>query len=260
MRRSLRYCLAVGAAVAALPVVTAVPAQAATPTIGLVVPILAPMLPGQQGWVSALWGTTGDICDVRATASGVGLSVTYPSNTNSYASLYKQDSLSAGHFDYTAFKLDVDDALKLGTALNIKLTYTEKSGSGSTCTGTTRTVNTSAILPIVASTGAAVVQKTSTVTVPQATPVWTQLSFQGRKAGLENFRVTLDAPSGLSVAYPGDKTSTGLSAGTALPIGSDDFVAVRVDATGAKAGTYKVPVHATYTGGSFDDTLTVVVA
>jgi hypothetical protein len=238
---------------AALPLLGAAPAAAATPAVGLVVPVLAPMLPGQQGWVSALWGTTGDICDVRATASGAGLTVAYPSNTGDHSSLYKQDSLKAGHFDYTAFKLAVSPTVKGAGSLAIKLSYSD-------CNGTTRSVSTAAVLPIIAASGEAVVQKTAAVNVPKTTPVWTQLSFQGRKTGLADFRVTLTPPSGLAVAYPGDKSSAGLAETTSLPVGSDDFVAIRFDATGAKAGTYKVPVHATYAGGSFDSTLTVVVS
>jgi hypothetical protein len=256
MRRFARIAGTVAAATVALPFATltsAAPAAAATPSVGLVVPVLAPMLPGQQGWVSALWGSTGDICEVRATAGGTGLTVSYPTNTADHSSLYKQDSLKAGHFDYTAFKLAVDPSVKVAGSLAIKLTYSD-------CNGTTRTTTTAAVLPIVTASGTSVVQKTASVTVPQRTPVWTQLSFQGRKTGLSDFRVTLAAPSGLSIAYPGDKTSAGLAETTSLPIGSDDFVAVRIDATGAKAGTYKVRLHATYAGGSFDGSLTVVVS
>ena len=251
-----RFAVAVLAVLPVLPFAVlggAAPAAAAAPAVGLVVPVLAPMLAGQQGWVSALWGTTGDICDVRATATGTGLAVSYPANTGDHSSLYKQDSLKAGHFDYTAFKLAFEPGLKAASALNITLTYSD-------CTGTTKTLNAKAVLPIVAASGAAVVQKTSSVTVPKSTPVWTQLSFQGRKTGLADFRVTLTAPSGLSIAYPGDKNSAGLAETASLPVGFDDFVAVRIDATGAAAGTYKVPVHATYRGGSFDSVLTVVVS
>jgi hypothetical protein len=259
MRRTARLALA--AAVAALPVAgTTTPAQAAAPAVGLVVPILAPMLPGQQGWVSALWGTTGDICDVQATASGTGIKVSYPASTGDHSSLYKQDSLRAGHLDYTAFKLAIDADARAATSLRIVLSYTEKTGTGAACTGTKRGLTTAAVLPVVPVTGNAVVQKTSSVSVPQSTPVWTQLSFSGRKTGLTDFRVTLSPPAGLSVAYPGDQPSAGLSLATSLPVGTDDFVAVRVDATGAKAGAYKVPVHATYGGGSFNGSLTVVVS
>jgi hypothetical protein len=256
MRRSTRVALTVATvttATAALPLATATPGAAATPVVGLVVPVLAPMLPGQSGWVSALWGTTGDICDVRATARGAGLTVSYPANTGDHSSLYKEDALDAGHFDYTAFKLALDPDTKLATSLSITFAYSD-------CHGTTKTVTAAAVLPVVAATGAAVVQKTASVAVPKSTPVWTQLSFQGRKTGLAGFRVTLSPPSGLTVAYPGDKTSAGLALATSLPVGSDDFVAVRIDATGAAAGTYKVPVHATYDGGRFDSSLTVVVS
>jgi len=253
MRRSARIATAVAALATATTATTATPAAAAAPAVGLVVPVLAPMLAGQQGWVSALWGTTGDICDVRATAGGPGLTVSYPANTGDHSSLYKEDKLAAGHFDYTAFKLALDPGTKRPTSLAITLRYSD-------CHGTAKTLNTTAVLPVVPTTGAAVVQKTSSVAVPKATPVWTQLSFQGRRTGLADFKVTLSPPTGLSVTYPGDHAAAGLSLTSSLPVGSDDFIAVRIDATGAAAGTYKVPVHATYDGGSFDGSLTVVVS
>ena len=67
------------------------------------------------------------------------------------------------------------------------------------------------------------------------------------------------ARAGLAVVYPGDATSSGLHAGTALPVGQDDYAAIRLDAAGLATGTYTVPVHATYTGGSFDGQLTLSV-
>jgi hypothetical protein len=260
MRRSVKTLAVAVAVAAAIPMVAvATPAQAALPPVGLVIPILAPMLPGQSGWVSALWGTLTDVCNVRATASGAGLTVSYPSNTGTYSSLYKQDSLAAGHLDYTAFKLTVDPGIDNVLSLKINMSYVERSAtSGANCEGTKREVAVNASLPVVASS-AAVVQKTTSVTVSQNTPIWTQLTFAGKKTGLDNFQVQLTPPAGLAVSYPGSKTTAGLNDAATLAVGDDDFVAVKVDATGAKPGSYKVPVRATYTGGSYDGSLTVVV-
>jgi hypothetical protein len=44
-----------------------------------------------------------------------------------------------------------------------------------------------------------------------------------------------------------------------LLVGRDDHVAVRLDATALAPGSYEVPLKATYTDGSFDGKLTIVV-
>jgi hypothetical protein len=263
----MRLLLAVVVAATVLP---ASPAYAATDAVTLLAPVLAPMLSGQRGWVSAMWTTSEAVCDLRATAAGSGVTVTYPSNTSTYSSLYKDDSLEAGQLDYTAFDVAVAAGKASGSvALTISLTYIERSKSGNndqtadpdkkSCLGAHRKASIAASIPIVAATGAAVVQKTSTVTVTRNTPVWTQLSFQGGQPGLSDFRVSLTAPPGLAVVYPGDKTSAGLNLATSLAVGQDDYVAVRLDATDLTPGRYQVPVHASYTGGTYDGTLTLIV-
>jgi hypothetical protein len=276
MRRKATLLVALAGTAMALP---AAPAHAAGDAMTLVAPVLAPMLPGQQGWVSTMWTTTAAVCNVRATASGTGLKATYPTNTSTFASLYKSDTLEAGQIDYTAFNLAVDTAQASGTAmLTISLTYTERNksnnnpgndnntenddkgeGTPKECIGPQRKASVTASVPIVAATGEAVVQKTSTVTVTRSTPVWTQIAFQAGRTGLADFRVSLDAPAGLSVVYPGEKTSAGLNLSTSLAVGHDDFVAVRFDAADLAPGSYDVPVRATYAGGTFTGTLKLVV-
>ena len=73
MRRSASIALACAAGAAAI-LPAAAPASAATTDLGLVVPVLAPMLPGQTGWVSTMW-----------LAEGVGM----VQALNSYAHQYQ---------------------------------------------------------------------------------------------------------------------------------------------------------------------------
>src|SRR4051812_38816637 len=56
--------------------------------VDLVRPVLAPMLPGQRGWLAAVWTADRDVCNVRITMTGTGLTVGYPTNTASYSSFY----------------------------------------------------------------------------------------------------------------------------------------------------------------------------
>lgn len=116
-----------------------------------------------------------------------------------------------------------------------------------------------ASLPVTPQLGAALQQITRTVTVAKGKPAWAEISFRGLKPNLGSFRVTLSPPKGLLVTYPGEGTSAGLSENTALPVGHEDHVAVRLDASGLAPGAYQVPLRATYTGGSFDGELALTV-
>ncbi|GAA3456421.1 hypothetical protein [Dactylosporangium matsuzakiense] len=262
MRRSASIALACAAGAAAI-LPAAAPAAAATPELGLVVPVLAPMLPGQTGWVGTMWAASKDVCDLKVTASGTGVTVKYPANTATYSSLSKGDSLKAGQLDYAAFNVSLPSNTLLALVpLKLSYTYTVKADGASDCTGTDRSGSVTATLPVVSVTGDAVVQKTSAVTVPKATPVWSQLVFQSRKSGVDNLQVTVTGgPTGLVVSYPQNTaTYTSLSKGSSLAVGTDDFAAVKFDATNVAAGTYKLTVNLKY--GSTTDTndLTLVVS
>jgi hypothetical protein len=63
-----RVLAASGLAAVLLPV-PASPAAADSEGLDLVVPFVAPMLPGQQGWVGAIWEADDDVCNVQVTAS-----------------------------------------------------------------------------------------------------------------------------------------------------------------------------------------------
>jgi len=271
MKRPLAWLVA-ATSVATLSVVSAGAPPAAADNFGvdLVVPSLASMLPGQHGWVSVLWLAQHDVCNVRVTATGPGLTIGYPTNTSTYSSLYTSNGLAKTNMDYTA--LDVAVGATVTSSVTVSLTMTwqalpanviNKNDDLKTthfvCSGTAGTQTYTATLPVVPSTGAAVVQKTTAVAVPRSTPAWVNLVFSGTKPNLNNFRVALTAPTGLTVGYPGSGTSAGLNAGTTLPVGQDDFVAVRLDTSGMAAGTYQVPVTATYTGGTYTGHLTLTV-
>ncbi|MEV1289722.1 hypothetical protein [Micromonospora sp. NPDC049679] len=267
-RRRLAVVL-VGAAVAVAPLSSA-HAAAKDDGVDLVVPVLAAMLPGQQGWVSALWSANKDICDVKVTVSGPGLTVSYPTNTGTYTSMYINSALATGNIDYTAFNVTVPSSAGGPVPVTLAVSYTQlppgqikKDDDLKTakfdCKGPKGAQTVEATLPVVPVVGAAVAQRTTAVTVPRTKPTWVNIKFQGRKPGLDNFRVTLSPPAGLTLTYPSDATSAGLQSLAGLPVAREDHVSVRLDAGGLAPGDYQVPVHATYTGGSYDGKLTVTV-
>jgi hypothetical protein len=210
------------------------------------------------------------VCDVRVTVTGPGLAISYPTNTGGYTSFYTASALATGNIDYTAFNVTVPATVTNSLALTLSVSYNQLppgqikhdddlKTKKVVCSGPKGAETVTATLPVIPSTGAAVIQKTVAASVPKSTPTWTTITFRGMQPNLANFRVTLTPPSGMTVVYPGDGTSSGLHAGTALPVGQDDYTAIRLDASGLRTGTYQVPVHATYTGGSFDGQLTLSV-
>jgi hypothetical protein len=271
MRRR-RLVLLAAVLFAALPgAVTPVPARAAsTDALDLVLPTLASMLPGQLGWVSLLWTATADVCDVEVTAAGTGVTIRYPSNTGEFTSFYTNSALATGNIDFTALHIDVDGSVTKAVPLTVSVAYrllppgqVKKNDDLATkkvnCAGPKGAQTVAASLPVSPSSDAAVIQKTTAASVSRSTPTWTNITFRGTRPNLTNFRVSLTPPAGLKVSYPGDATSAGLHDVATLPVGADDYVSVRLDASGIAAGTYQVPLHATYTGGSFDGRLVVTV-
>jgi len=262
---------AVGCAVAlVLAGQGAAPAAADNYGMALVLDSLAPMLPGQRGWVSVLWEAEHDVCDVRVTANGPGLTIGYPSNTGSFSSLYTSNGLAKTNMDYTALDITVAPTVTAPVTVTLTMTWQElppnvinKNDDLKTtkfaCTGTAGTQVFTATLPVSPATGAAVVQKTSAAAVPRGTPTWVTITFRGTRPGLANFHVTLSPPTGLAVSYPGNATSAGLDGGSTLPVGADDFVAVHLDASGLAPGVYQIPVVATYTGGTSTGQLALTV-
>ncbi|GGK34828.1 hypothetical protein GCM10010124_29360 [Pilimelia terevasa] len=268
--RRLRLVSVVLTGALAASVGVAPPAAALDLGLGMLLPVLAPMLPGQQGWVSAMWTTDGDVCDIRITASGGSVGVDYPTNTDTYTSLYINSALADGNLDYSAFRFDIPDNALLAQLLTVKVSWRQmKSNSFKrtddlrtkvfTCAGTARSDTALVTIPVSLALGAGVTQKTTALSVARGTPGWIKIAYAGTRPGMNNFRVALTPPANLTVTYPNGAGSAGLNANSALLVGTEDFAAVYLDASKLNAGTYKVPVTATYSGGSLTGSLTLTV-
>ena len=87
-----------GAAVAAQP----------ADDITQVTTTLPALNPGQTAWVSTLWrGASEDATSFELTVVQPipkGITVSYPENTGSFSSLYKESTLLAGDTDYSSIK------------------------------------------------------------------------------------------------------------------------------------------------------------
>ena len=142
-----RITAAVLVAATAATAVTATPAQAApAPGPMLLVPAVKAVISAQPTWVTAYWGTTADICDAKVTVQVAGTEVGYPSNTGTYTSFARDDTLVTGSTDYTAFELTGTVDHTIVRAMHLTIGYRAWSKEG--CTGSTVTRTFYASLPI----------------------------------------------------------------------------------------------------------------
>lgn len=232
---------------------------------------LPTMLAGQEGWVSLLWYAETDVCNVQVTAKTKDVGVTYPTNTGSFSSLYTNNALAETNLDYTAFRITAPS--KAGTTeIEFEATFTRLKDSAALkkadnlvvksvadCSGDSGKVKVKVPLTVQAPSGDAVALQTPTVQVKKGGPTWVPIAFKGNAPDLNNFRVSVSAPDGFEVVYPGDGTSSGLNGDTRLPVGVVDSAAIRLDPLTTEAGTYKLPVTATWSGGSWSGTISVTV-
>ncbi|MBB6627703.1 hypothetical protein H5V45_10260 [Nocardioides sp. KIGAM211] len=247
------------------------PANNTKADLNLVTGSLPSLQAGQEGWVSLIWSAGTDVCDVEVTTKSKDVVVTYPTNTGDFSSLYINNALAETNTDYTAFKLTAPAAAG-SYPVEFEATFTRLKDSATlkksdnlvhkdvdNCSGSSGKVKQTINLPVTAASGAAVSLQTPSLQLKAGAPSWVALAFKGNAPGLENFRVTVTAPAGFEVVYPGDGTSSGLAQGTKLGVGVTDSTGVRITAVTAAAGTYQLPVKATWTGGSFTGTVTVKV-
>jgi hypothetical protein len=137
MRISRIAAAAIVAAFAATAVAAA-PAQASpAPGPMLLVPAVKAVHSARPTWVKAYWGTTRDICDAKVTVQVAHTDVLYPSNTESYTSFYRGDTLATGSTDYTAFRLTTAADHTILRAMHLTICYRAWSAAG--CTGPTMT-------------------------------------------------------------------------------------------------------------------------
>jgi hypothetical protein len=239
-------------------------------SLGLIVPVLTAMLPGQQGWIGTMWSAAADVCDVEITGAGPGLGVSYPTNTGAFTSFYTNSGLAEGNIDMAAFNLTVPPAATGSVAVTLTVNYRnlppgqiKKSDDLKTkkinCAGPKGSQSIATTLPVLPFVGPPVIQVTTALTVPPAGPAWVNITFKGNRPGLDDFRVSLSPPAGMTVGYPGDAASAGLAGSPTLPVAREDFVAVSIDAGGLSPGVHPVPLHATYRGGTYDGQLAVTV-
>lgn len=249
--------LAAGLVLSAGPALAFAPADADKSNARAVTTTTAALSPGQSGWLSVVWTSDNTVRDWSTTVTAPpGITVTYPTTRGgSDTSLYGSSTLVGSTKDFTAFKLKVPYTQTGSFKVVLTSTYTVGAGnSDENGNGNNRkTFSTSATVtvPVQAATGADFTQQTTSLGIKAGSNDFQKIAFTGGPTDLARFTVRLgDLPAGLEVAYPGDRSSTGLNGDTTLVGGSSDYAGVRFIATDLKPGTYKIPVTVSYTAAS----------
>jgi hypothetical protein len=226
--------------------------------------------PGQTAWVSTLWtGASVDATSFLLRATGpTGITISYPANTGIYSSLYKQSTLLAGDTDYAAFKVAVgasvigNQTITLSVAYALASSRSQGESQGGSGRSSPVVKNLTVTLPVVAATGPAAELLTKTVgPIKSGAAQYVQISYKGVKPGLTGVAVTVTTkPAGLTVTYPGDRTSSSLSQDATLDVDETDSAAVRLDTGTLAPGSYPLGVDFAYGSGQHvGGTLTLTV-
>jgi hypothetical protein len=234
--------------VAVLTLGIAVPAAAAPkPAVDTDVELTnyetAAIVAGDSAWVALNWhGGGGDAADLRLVVkkSDPGVEVRYPDNTATYTSLWADDTLSDGEYDFTAVHITVPYSAGTDVKLLFTLTYDHN--------GKQKNRSFNVRVPVVEYTGGEDLQQvtTSLGEIAVGESAWMGVSYAGLAPRLDDFRLTITDTGGLPIVYPGDSTSSSLHHDARLEDGETDIARFRVDAYDLAAGTYIIRVVATY--------------
>ncbi len=106
-------------------------------------------------------------------------------------------------------------------------------------------------LPVAAYNGPAVELMTTSVgPVTAGTAAWVSVYYKANKPGVTDARLTVVPPSGASVTYPSNGTSTGFAAGADLSVGATDYASFKIDTGSLKAGNYTLGLNLAYGNGT----------
>jgi hypothetical protein len=223
--------------------------------------------PGQTAWVSTLWrGASEDATSFRLEADGPGgISIDYPENTPGYSSLYKDSTLLAEDTDYASFKVHVGNDMIGNKTIDLEVTYCQErsgkcnnNGNG----GDHVRRNLRVTLPVVAFNGPAVEQVTTSVGPLKAgTAEWVSVAYKANKPGVTGARLTATPPSGATVTYPNEGTSSGFASDADLSVGETDSASIKIDTGTLTPGNHTVQLDLAYGNGQhLAGTVTLVVS
>ena len=222
----------------------------------------AAMVPGQSAWLSVVWTADRSVTQWSTTVQApAGVTVSYPTTRGgSDTSLYGSDTLVKSTRDFTAFRLRVPYTQTASFPVTLTSTYVDNCGDNGQCKNNGGgnddkarrfSLTSTVTVPVVAATGPAFTQGTTTVPVTAGSNGFAPLAFTAGQADLADFTVRAGTlPAGLTVGYPGDGPVSRPAGGTGIIGRTTDQVALRFDATSLAKGTYTVPLTISYTAAA----------
>lgn len=203
----------------------------------------AAIVAGDSAWIALNWkGGGGDAADFRLVVKkpDPDVQIRYPENTGTYTSLWADDTLSDGEYDFTAVHVTVPYAAGRDIKLLFTLTYQHD--------GKEKHRDFNVRVPVVEYAGGEDLQQvtSSLGAVTLGESAWVGVSYAGLAPRLDDFRLTVTDAGGVPIVYPGDRAATSLHHDARLEDGETDVARFRVDAYDIPAGTYTIAVLATY--------------
>ena len=213
----------------------------------------AAIVAGDSAWIALNWvGGGGDAEKFQLVVKKAdpGVEVRYPDNTDTYTSLWADDMLSDGEYDFTAVHITVPYSAGKDIKLQFTLSY-ERNGKQKSGVFNVR-------VPVVQYTGGEDLQQVtaSLGDVIQGESAWVGVSYAGLAPRLDDFQLTVTDAGGLPIVYPADGSSTSLHHNARLENGETDVARFRVDAYDVQPGTYTIQIQATYRKDATPATLT----
>ncbi len=220
----------------------AVPAHAEEAQVSLKTRKTAAVVEGDTAWVALSWSAKkGDATNFRIVAESrtQGATVGYPENTGDHSSLMDNDTLSNGEIDFTALEVSVPYGAK-SVKLRVTATWTSDGEDES------KTYNVT--VPVGKFVGDDLAQATDNAgSVATAEPAWLGVEWTGIAPKLEQVSMTVAAPQGAVITYPGEGTATSLHYDSVLEDGETDVARFLVDASALDPGMHSFDVVISYT-------------
>jgi len=215
-------------------------------TVDLKTTTTAAVVEGDTAWVQLSWTARNtDATNFRITASTrtPGVTISYPTNTDRYASLMDNDTLSVGEIDFTSLQVSVPYGSR-NVGLIVAATWTAD--------GQKQRSRYKVEVPVAKFTGDDLAQVTTSAgSVSVGTPAWLGVEWTGIAPVLGNVKMTVNGPAGAIISYPANTgTYTSLHYNDTLVAGETDIARFNVDASAMKPGTYTIDLELSYTKGT----------
>lgn len=206
----------------------------------------APVTPGTSAWYSLNWTAEGGKAwdfKVLVDPGRADIAVTYPENTATFTSLYRDDILSQDEIDYTSFTLTVPNDVSGPLPVKLKVSYKTGEPANPVVIDDLLTVSS----PVTTLNGSGLEQLTTSLgTIKGDSVTWVDVAFAGKVPLVDKVALTVTDNAGFAIAYPNEAAFASLLHSSSISAGQKDVARFRIDTTGKAAGTYQLTLHTVY--------------